>query len=290
MRILWRSLVAVVCSAVALATLVAGPSRADAFTAYAVGDIGECGGKPGATAALIPQGGMLFALGDLAYPQGRAQDFRSCYLPAYGRLKSTTFPVIGNHEYYGNPSNPYYFSLFGPRVGKVGASWYTVRRGSWLFVMLDSNCDLAGGCAKGSPQYAWLSRTLANYHGRCLAAAWHHPRWSSAAHGDNPEVGPMVRLLRSRGADLILNGHDHAYLRYPRLAPNGDQAADGVREFVVGTGGADLYPLHRATPRPAVAANGAHGVLKLRFRATDYSWRFLSTDGKRVDTGTDSCR
>ncbi len=270
-------------------TLLVAPARADTFTAYAVGDIGECGGDPGATAALVPRGSLFFALGDLAYPSGLARDFRDCYLPAYGRLKSTTYPVIGNHEYYGNAESPYYFRLFGPRVGTPESSRYTMRRGAWLFVMLDSNCELIGGCGKGSPQYRWLRARLKSYPGQCIAAAWHHPRWSAAHHGDNPVVGPMVRLLRRNGADLIMNGHDHAYLRYPRLTEKGVRSSRGVREFVVGTGGAELYKVHAASPRPAVATNRHHGVLRLRFRDRGYSWKFLSTTGAAVDRGADSC-
>lgn len=285
-----RKALAVGAAAVIAATVVAAPARGDAFTAYAVGDIGECGGDPHATAALVPRGSMLFALGDLAYPSGVARDFRECYLPAYGRLKNTTYPVIGNHEYYGNTRSPYYFRLFGPRVGTPASPHYTVRKGAWLFVMLDSNCEIIGGCGKGSAQYRWLRKQLKAFPGRCIAAAWHHPRWSGSRHGDNPVVGPMVRLLRRAGADLILNGHDHAYLRYPRLTEKGARDRQGVREFVVGTGGAELYPVHRARPRPAVASNRHHGVLRLRFRDKGYSWRFLSTTGAAVDRGTDTCR
>ena len=45
--------------------------------------------------------------------------------------------------------------------------------------------------------------------------------------------------LYNAGADLILNGHDHIYERFAPQTPAA--AADnvrGLREFIVGTGGA----------------------------------------------------
>ena len=45
--------------------------------------------------------------------------------------------------------------------------------------------------------------------------------------------------LDDAGAEFVISGHDHNYQRYAPLTPGGRiDRTGGVREFVVGTGGA----------------------------------------------------
>lgn len=254
---------------------------------YAVGDIGYCGGAAAETAALIPDGAQLLALGDLAYPQGTATDYRDCYLPHYARLLPTTLPVPGNHEYYSGADG--YFEVFGPGIGTPRRPWYARESGPWRLLMLNSNCDAVGGCDKGSPQYEWLSRQLRDHPRRCLAAAWHHPVASSGSHGADPAASALQGLLVRSGADFVLNGHDHMYERFARLGAGGRPDPGGAREFVVGTGGADLYEFGTPAPGSQVRFNADHGVLRVELHPQSYSWEFLAVDGSFVDSGTDSC-
>lgn len=258
-------------------------------TVYAVGDIGDCGGDPAATSRLIPKGGALLALGDLAYPNGSKRDFRKCYLPSYGTHRPTTHPVPGNHEYYDYPRLAY-FGVFGSAEGSRERPWYVLRRGAWTIYQLNSNCSFFDGdCGSDSRQYKWLNRHLAAHPTRCIAASWHHPRWSASEHGPEESMGPMYRLLTRNGADLLLSGHDHNYQRFPRLSATGKRDPAGLRQFVVGTGGAGLYSREPSAVEPTVFNSDHHGVLRLRLAATGYSWDFLSTDGAAVDSGSDTC-
>lgn len=256
-------------------------------TVYAVGDIGQCGGQAAATATLLPTGADVLALGDLAYPNGTAQDFADCYLPAYGRLLDTTYPVPGNHEYNDNANG--YFSVFGSRVGTPAAPWYRAQWGDWSVYQLNSNCSHVGGCDTTSAQYAWLAGQLAADPHACIAASWHHPRWSASRHGSDPGTSDLYELLVSHGADMLLTGHEHDYQRFARLTSAGSESPTGLREFVVGTGGASLYPVAAATPMPQVWDDTHYGVLQLDLTDSGYSWQFLATDGASVDSGSDSC-
>lgn len=258
-------------------------------TVYAVGDIGDCGGDPAATSRLIPRGATLLALGDLAYPNGSMADFRNCYLPSYGKHRPATHPVPGNHEYYDYPELAY-FDVFGKRAGSREKPWYTLRRGAWTVYQLNSNCSFfPGDCGSKSRQYRWLRRHLADHPARCIAVSWHHPRWSASEHGPEEAMGPMYRLLSKRGADLLLSGHEHNYQRFPRLSPAGKPDPAGLRQIVVGTGGAGLYSREPAAVEPTVFDSEHHGVLQLRLSEAGYSWKFLSTDGAQVDSGSDTC-
>jgi hypothetical protein len=67
------------------------------------------------------------------------------------------------------------------------------------------------------------------------------------------------------------------------MGPNGDLDREtGIREFVVGTGGASHYALPSgARPDNLVAAQArAFGVLKLTLKADRYRWRWVSSAGQ----------
>jgi hypothetical protein len=93
-------------------------------------------------------------------------------------------------------------------------------------------------------------------------------------------------------AEVVVSGHDHDYERFALQAPDGRSAPGrGIRQFVVGTGGA---PLRRFRVSPAdhsqVRNNRTHGILRLRLAATSYSWRFLAVKGGTfTDSGRGSC-
>ena len=106
---------------------------------------------------------------------------------------------------------------------------------------------------------------------RCTLAYWHHPRFSSGLHGSDETMAALWRTLARAGADVVLAGHDH---HYERFAP-----IDGIRSFVVGTGGRSIYPALWRLPRSQVVNFTTYGVLRLTLRPDGYDWRFLPVAG-----------
>jgi 3',5'-cyclic AMP phosphodiesterase CpdA len=160
-------------------------------------------------------------------------------------------------------------------------------------VALNSNCAEIGGCHAGSPQERWLRTDLVAHPARCTVAYMHHPAFSSGnLHGGSPSVLPLLRALQDHRAELLLSGHDHDYERF---APQTVEAAVnpvGVRQFVVGTGGASL---RQFAPQPAANSEariaGVYGVLALKLRPAAYDWRFVAQPGSSAsDSGTSACR
>jgi hypothetical protein len=255
-------------------------------------DIGQCNRerKPldsvRATAALLEdRPGLVLVAGDIAYPDGRAVDFGDCYDPAWGSLRTRTLPVPGNHEYHVKGAEPY-FEYFGRQAGNPAMGWYSVDFAGWHIVALNSNLP----ALEGSVQLDWLRSDLAHRPVGCLAAFWHHPRFSSGGHGNNPEMDAAWQVLAQAGADIVLNGHDHDYERFAPLNAQGRRDPAGVREFVVGTGGAKLTPFAIVQAESEVRSDETYGILELNLRGDSYDWRFLGTDGAEFeDRGSAGC-
>jgi hypothetical protein len=249
------------------------------------GDIGRCGSEgPAATAALLDrQPGTVFAAGDNAYPDGRAEDFRDCYAPTWGRHLGRTFPVPGNHE-YATPGAPGYFGYFGARAG---ASYYAYTLGAWRVFALNSEIPVSAG----SPQAAWLRGELSALpSGSCAAAYWHRPFMSSGPHGDNPDMRDLFKALYDAGVEFVVAGHDHLYERFEPVDVDGrsDQGR-GVRQFVVGTGGTPLSTPARMRAGSEVQGV-AWGVIRFDLSPGSYRWQFVPVDGQSFqDSGAGTC-
>jgi hypothetical protein len=247
----------------------------------------------------------VLVAGDIAYPAGTANDFATRYHTRWGggndpSFLSITRPVPGNHE-YDDPANgngaegyrAYFPDDVAPASGPLYYSW---SEQGWHFVALDTDaCSASEGCpgiGAGSTQLAFLQADLANDTNTCEIAYGHHPRWSSPSgtgatnrHGSQAHMQAAWQILVDQGVDLYLAGHDHDYERFARLDASGVAAAGGTRQFVVGTGGAGLYPF-AATILPTSEAHILdHGILILTLEPTSYSWRFTDEFGTVLDSG-----
>ncbi len=247
-------------------------------TVVAAGDIASCRSTGDErTAAIVARTpGTVAVLGDAVYERGTAAEFRDCY--SWRVVRDRTRAALGNHEYGSPDARPAkaYFRL--PDRG-----YYSYELGAWHVVVLNSNCRPAGGCVTGSPQQRWLAADLAASTARCTLAYWHHPRFSSGLHGSDVTMAPLWSTLARAGADVVLGGHDH---HYERFAP-----IDGIRSFVVGTGGRSTYPVFGRLPRSVVVDDSGFGVLRVTLRPASYDWRFLPAPGSSFgDRGSARCR
>jgi acid phosphatase type 7 len=243
-----------------------------------------------ATADLLAGADAVLALGDLQYPGGALEHFLVGYDPSWGQHASVTYPAVGNHEYH-VPAAQGYFDYWASKerpTGGVGAGYYVVDVGSWRLIALNSNCSPVP-CAEGTPQNDFLEQALAPPTPSCILAYWHHPLFNSGdVHGGSMPAGARAFWddLYAAGADIVLNGHEHNYQRYAKQDPAGQAAANGIREFVVGTGGKGHYGLLDVKDANYEVGNDTDfGVLKLRLGDDSYSWEFVATNGAVLDAG-----
>jgi acid phosphatase type 7 len=258
----------------------------------AAGDIAECGEDlDERTADVVDRiDGTVVVLGDNAYPSGTAGQFERCYDASWGRFKDRTRPVPGNHE-YDTDGAAGYLAYFGDAATPDGTTWYAWDAGPWRVLALDSDCDDVGGCDEASPQGRWLAAELAATDARCSIAVFHHPRWSSGEHGPSTAVDPLWRQLHGGGVEVVLNGHDHDYERFAPQDPDGRRDdANGIRQFVVGTGGGALRDVRAAQPNSELREDDTYGVLRLALDADGYTWDFVPIGGQTfTDHGTGTC-
>jgi hypothetical protein len=252
------------------------------------------------TAALLrPNLAAVLTLGDTQYEDNQYGKFLASFDRSWGKLKHLIRPTIGNHEYL-TPQAAGYFRYFGSAAGDPSKGYYSYDIGKWHLISLNSECGFVGGCGPGSPQERWLRADLAAHPARCTLAYWHEPRFSSGEHGNALQMGFIWNILVAAHADVVLSGHNHDYERFDPLGaspPVGDKfqdptpAPDGIREFVVGTGGRNHYAFdHPPLAGEAVRNSSTYGVLQLTLHPTSYDWHFVPVDGVGfTDAGSGTC-
>jgi acid phosphatase type 7 len=264
----------------------------DPVVLVGAGDIASCV-LPGdeATARLLADiPGTIFTTGDNVYPDGSAEYFNKCYDPSWGQFKARTRPSPGNHDLVKFNADAYH-EYFGMKAGPVDRGYYSYNLGAWHIISLNSNVDIYPGYS----QDKWLRADLEKNRKACTLVYWHHPLFASGPYTDRPrDIQHVWDVLYEYGVDVVVNGHIHMYERFAPQNPSGKvDRMHGIREFIVGTGGATLrldrhmFPIQ---PNSEVRNNTTWGVIKFTLYSTSYDWEFIPVEGGTFhDTGHAEC-
>jgi hypothetical protein len=260
------------------------PASALGQTAVLVGagDISSCENDNDAkTATLLDDiSGTVFTTGDNVYDTGKGLQFLFCFNFTWGWHKDRIKPVPGNHDYITSGASGYYNYFNVPE-------YYAYNRGDWRIYALNSEIDAAAN----SEQVTWLKNDLADNPRKCVMAYWHRPRWSSGSHhGSDTRTQALWDVLFDAHAELVVTGHEHNYERFAPMNKTGQVVEGGLQEFVVGTGGMELYGFGPVVPGSMVRNGDTYGVLKLTLKPGSYEWEFIPIEGQSfTDSGSRNC-
>lgn len=281
----------------------------------AAGEIASCLGDGDALTADVVDKmpwATVLALGDQAYPDGTVVQYEDCFDPTWGRFQNRIRAVPGNLDYHTLDAGGYY-SYFDTRSGELGTGWYAYDLGSWRIIALNTNCEAIGGCDRASPQLVWLAEELASSPSACTLVYGHQARFGSDLRGGDDGLSDVWTLLDEHNVDVVLAGHDRSYERFAPQTADATADADGIRQFVVGTGGADtikvgvdverggLYTDDQSgsgpspSPRPRAPNSElfdttSRGLLQLVLGDGYYTWTFLPIDRAPLrDHGEQTC-
>lgn len=246
-----------------------------AATLWAVGDGPDGGSAARRVARLIRRDkpDRVLYLGDV-YESGTRQEFQGNFAPLYGPLGKRLAPTPGNHDWpnHAEGYDPYWRGV----IGRPVSHFYSFASGGWQILSLNSE----SAHDAGSGQLRWLRARLKGKT-TCRLAFWHRPRYSAGeVHGDQPDVQPFWNALR-RHAAIVVNGHEHDMQRF--------KARTGITEFVSGAGGHGRYGLVRGR-RALAFGSTRYGALRLALQPRLARYRFVSTSGKVLDSGSVRCR
>jgi acid phosphatase type 7 len=251
----------------------------------------------------------VLALGDLSYPSGASMD---CFAKTWGQFEDKILPVPGNHDYETNNAAAY-FKYFNatfkaikadPKLGYYAVDFPAAGESQWRLIAFNSSTSTGAD----SGQLKWLRNELKQTQGkRCVLAFSHAFFYSSGRHGHDDGKGkpqnkvvdttkPLLpgkemraafSALYTHRASVFVAGHDHHYEQLGRASDKGKPddndngksaiAADGVRSFVVGTGGKRLYSAIYDKKWAFTEAYDfeSYGILRLVLRTKSYDWEFL---------------
>ena len=224
--------------------------------------------------------GLLF-LGDNIYPSGAKsvddEAFETLIDGPYNSpclKKARLYPVLGNHDYDGNPQAQVDYSKKNPRWFMPNR-FYSLRYGSLLeLVAFDSN--QSDFCLKSSRcSLDFLYRRLVSSETKWTFVLSHHPLASaSSKKSSHTGLSPWAWLIRQfacKKADAWLSGHTH-HLEHRRL-PGCE-----TNFFISGGGGAYLHRPH-LDQKESLFVKRDFGFLELTVRKESFTSRFFTKEG-----------
>ncbi|HVK97889.1 MAG TPA: tartrate-resistant acid phosphatase type 5 family protein, partial [Flavisolibacter sp.] len=226
---------------------------------------------------------FIITAGDNFYPSGVSSTTDAHWSNSYENIYTKEghqvpwYPVLGNHDYRGNPDAQIKYSTVSSRW-KMPARYYSFKQDidrstSALFVFTDTspfveayhNYSMADLQKQDTAkQLTWLQETLTPDR-QWKIVVGHHPVYSAGSHGNTGELIKKFKpiFLQSK-TDFYICGHEHN-LQHLKIA------SEPVQYFISGGGGRSLYGLTRNAN--SIFARSIHGFMSVtlyRDRANVY--------------------
>ncbi len=236
-----------------------------------------------------PDAGFLLLAGDLVDRGNERANWDHFFLRAAGVFESTPFmPAVGNHEYLDKGPAIYRGTFDLPRNGPPGVDSdlaYAFDYSDAFVAVLDSNLGIHDP-ELARAQADWLDAALGRTRATWKFVTFHHPVYASHVSRENPQLGRLWGPVFDRHhVDLVLQGHDHAYLRTHPMRAGRPVASPGEGTvYVVAVSGGKFY---EQNPRDYTARGltnlATYQTIDVQVRERRLTYRSFNTDGREVD-------
>jgi acid phosphatase type 7 len=227
------------------AEFTTAPASGQSFTFIYMGDaqvgLDKWGTLAHTSLRSHPEAAFYLMAGDLVNRGAERDDWDSLFYNAQGVwTHRPVMPTIGNHECQGSKPKLYLKEFTLPENGPKGIEperAYSFEYGNALFMVLDGNLAPAS-------QTAWLEQKLSHTQSTWKFVMYHQPAYSSGGNRDNVELrAAWTPIFDKYHVDMVLQGHDHAYLRtYPMRAGQRVPSPKEGTVYVISVSGTKSYP------------------------------------------------
>ncbi len=195
----------------------------------------------------LPKADFMVHMGDFVESYGSEGSFENFaqwqqfFTTARSALMNTTLlPVAGNHDL---TENVFASQFLLDKLMPVGCAaengvYYAMDYGNTCFIVLNSNEGYQNGTGTISEQQVdWLKNAAAAADQR--GARWkilllHRGIYSFGRHMDSPDIvalrSQLAPIISDLGIDLVLQGHDHVYMRSGVLTKRANGKINPVAE------------------------------------------------------------
>jgi 3',5'-cyclic AMP phosphodiesterase CpdA len=232
---------------------------------------------------------FLVLAGDLVDRGNERTNWDHFFLRSAGVFERLpVMPCAGNHEYLDVGPRLYraFFEL--PHNGPAGIEpelVYSFESGDACFAVLDSTLAVSDPCA-ARRQAQWLDQTFQRSRATWKLAIFHHPVYPSHPWRDVPVLRESwVPVFDKHRVALVLQGHDHAYLRtYPLRAHRRAGGSGQGTVYVIAVSG-DKYVDQASRGYTAVGLTGVstYQTIEIDPKSRSLNYRAWSEDGRIID-------
>ncbi|MDR3620180.1 MAG: metallophosphoesterase family protein [Paludisphaera borealis] len=207
--------------------------------------------------------------------------------PIFDRVP--VMPAVGNHEYLDQGPRLYNAFFRLPQNGPEGVApglVYHFQYGGALFAVLDSTLAVMSP-SQARKQAEWLDKLLAESTAEWKFVMFHHTVYPSHPVRDNPVIREhWVPIFDKHHVDMVLQGHDHAYLRtYPMKANQRvSTSAEGTTYVVAVSGDKFAVQGDRDYIEVGFTELSTYQTIEIDEIARRLTYRAWTDDGEAVDS------
>ncbi len=269
------------------------PARAGRYQLLYMGDP-QCGFEAWgkllkAAHRRFPEAGALLIAGDLVDRGNERTNWDHFFLRAAGVFDTLPLmPCVGNHEYLDTGPRLYRATFDLPANGPPGIDpglVYGFTYADTFIAVLDSTLAVTDP-ARADLQADWLDAELSRTRATWRLVMFHHPVYASHPSRESPAWRDrLVPILDKHHVELVIQGHDHAYLRTePLRAGRRVSVPDEGTVYVVSVSGTKFYD---QAPRDytAVGLTNVSTYQTLDFETTPrrLTYRAWNLEGRELD-------